>query len=155
MPAPKMAPILFVIGGLMLPASAGAASTSKSAGQIAPPPQERGEICVYDLMAKTNRRCLTPDWDEIHKHPLGTAENPVRVYMPGGEKDYLSRLECAGGGSPAFDRVGSKGTGPYGTVLDLFKVRCPGGETRQVYMDMYHPKHRETRSLPGFEMSSE
>ena len=37
-------------------------------------------------------------------HPLGTADNPVRVGGPDGEHAYLARLRCADGAAPADRR---------------------------------------------------
>lgn len=84
--------------------------------------------------------------------PLGDARNPVRVSMPVGERAYLSRLRCANGAAPDFQRQGSTGIGPYGQVLDVYDVRCSGSEPANslVYMDMYHPTHIETAAPPGF-----
>lgn len=83
------------------------------------------------------------------KSPLGSAKNPVRVNMPAGERYYLGRLRCLDGAAPAFDRSGSVGAGPYGYILDLYTVTCPGKAPVEVYMDMYHDQP-EARPVPGF-----
>jgi hypothetical protein len=84
--------------------------------------------------------------------PLGNEQNPVRVNMPPGERDYLERLRCSDGNAPAFDRGGSVGTGPFGNILDVYGVRCLTGTpaTSSVYMDMYHGDYVESRPVPGF-----
>jgi hypothetical protein len=84
-------------------------------------------------------------------HPLGSRANPVRASMPPGQRAYLERLRCSDGNAPAFERGGSVGAGPYGTILDVYQLRCLGGQpaTADVYMDMYHD-HVETRPVPGF-----
>ena len=84
-------------------------------------------------------------------HPLGSNENPVRSDMPLGERAYLERLRCSDGNAPAFQRSGSVGAGPYGSILDLYSLQCLTGEpkTASVYMDMYHD-HVEDRPVPGF-----
>lgn len=93
----------------------------------------------------------------LHKDPpastlegdLGTKGNPVRVLLPEGEQEYLARLRCENGSQPRFERSGSTGIGPYGTMLDAYSVRCPGGASTVVYMDMYHCDE-EDEAIPGF-----
>jgi hypothetical protein len=86
---------------------------------------------------------------EADKSPLGSEKNPVRVNMPAGERYYLGRLRCADGAAPTFNRSGSTGVGPFGYILDLYAVKCPGKPAVQVYMDMYHDQP-EVRPVPGF-----
>jgi hypothetical protein len=83
---------------------------------------------------------------------LGSEQNPVRVNMPPGEREYLSRLRCSDGVAPRFERLGSAGGAADGHILDIYDVRCAGGEPRasQIWMDMYHPQHVETAAPPGF-----
>ena len=86
--------------------------------------------------------------------PLGSAGNPVRCERPDGERAYLQRLRCAGGEAPTLARGGSTGAGPYGTVLDVYTVRCPGApEPVSVFMDMYHAGFVEQRPIPGFSIA--
>ncbi|WP_086608036.1 hypothetical protein [Erythrobacter donghaensis] len=89
---------------------------------------------------------------KAQKHPLGSQENPVRADMPGGQRAYLSRLRCADGNRPTFDRVGSFGVGVYGRIIDGYEVLCDGSspEKSLIFMDMYHRGHRETAAVPGF-----
>ncbi|MBB5659516.1 hypothetical protein [Brevundimonas halotolerans] len=89
---------------------------------------------------------------EAAAHPLGTEQNPVRVNMPAGQRAYLSRLRCADGKAPTFERLGSAGDGPYGTIMDGYQVDCPGSQpaTNVIYLDMYHPSHVETKAPPGY-----
>jgi hypothetical protein len=86
------------------------------------------------------------------KYPFGSQRNPVRAAMPAGEHAYLARLRCGDGRAPRFERIGSFGAGAYGNILDGYHVDCgdsaPGKV--EVYMDMYHPGHVETRPVPGF-----
>jgi hypothetical protein len=86
------------------------------------------------------------------QHPLGSDLNPVRVNMPEGQRKYLSRLRCENGKKPKFSRDGSVGGGPFGSIVDVYTVDCrksaPGKVA--VYMDMYHPEHRESKAVPGF-----
>jgi hypothetical protein len=86
---------------------------------------------------------------KAERNPLGSKANPVRENMPEGQLAYLSRLRCADGKAPAFDRAGSVGTGVYGNIVDLYSVTCPGAAPTDVYMDMYHDGP-ENRPLPGF-----
>ena len=82
---------------------------------------------------------------------LGSERNPVRADMPAGQRQYLARLKCADGSTPDAERVGSFGSGPYGTIIDGYSLTC-AGVTRDdlVYMDMYHPGHVEAEAVAGF-----
>jgi hypothetical protein len=86
------------------------------------------------------------------QHPLGSADNPVRVNMPRGQRSYLSRLRCEDGNMPQFQRGGSTGEGPFGAIVDVYDVDCGGAAPGKVavYLDMYHPDHVEQRTVPGF-----
>lgn len=89
---------------------------------------------------------------QAEQHPLGSAKNPVRTTMPQGQRLYLSRLRCSDGKAPQFYRQGNVGPGPFGNIVDLYKVSCPGAEPLEsdVYMDMYHGGFIESRIVPGF-----
>ena len=93
--------------------------------------------------------------EKAEKHPLGSAQNPVRVARPQGQRLYLSRLRCSNGKAPEFYRAGNVGEGPFGNIVDLYIVTCRGGEPKQseIYMDMYHAGFIETRPVPGFNSS--
>lgn len=91
---------------------------------------------------------------EAEKSPLGSEKNPIRVNMPAGERYYLGRLRCLNGATPEFGRSGSVGAGPYGYILDLYSVTCPGKAPVEVYMDMYHDQP-EARPIPGFTVISD
>ena len=92
---------------------------------------------------------------KAENHPLGSDKNPVRVDMPMGQKAYLSRLRCEDGKAPKFSRGGSTGAGPFGSIVDVYDVDCGGAGPGKVsvYMDMYHPIHKESRAVPGFTIS--
>jgi hypothetical protein len=111
-------------------------------------------IQVSDFFAEGGLREVRPDWDEINKHPLGSAKNPVRCNRPPGQRAYLARLRCPGGTAPRFSRDGSMGFGPFETIIDQYSVTCPPADKiasdHKVYLDMYHPKHLEKRAVPGF-----
>lgn len=85
-------------------------------------------------------------------HPLGSEQNPVRAEMPQGQRAYLNRLRCADGKRPAFERVGSFGVGVYERIIDGYEVLCDGSSPAKsmIYMDMYHPGHREPAAVAGF-----
>lgn len=85
-------------------------------------------------------------------HPLGTAQNPVRVGGPDGERAYIARLRCADGSAPRVGQRGNAGVGAFGTIVDVYPLDCgtaaPG--RFEIVMDMYHAEHRETRAPSGF-----
>lgn len=109
--------------------------------------QTSGSIEIESVL--DGRKTITPDWAAINAVPLGSKGNPVRVYRPTGQRVYLSRLACADGSTPQFQRVGSFGVGVYGTIIDGYDVDC-AGKKQLVYMDMYHPDYIERRPVPGF-----
>lgn len=86
------------------------------------------------------------------RSPLGSADNPVRVTMPEGERAYLKSLRCSDGAAPAFQRQGSAGSGPFGNIMDIYQLTCAGGAptTAEVFMDMYHGGFAEPRPVAGF-----
>ena len=57
-------------------------------------------------------------------HPLGTAENPVRVGGPEGERAYLAQLRCADGGAPRIGARREAGVGAFGSVVAAYEVDC-------------------------------
>lgn len=90
--------------------------------------------------------------EKAESAPLGSAQNPVRVEMPEGQRAYLSRLRCADGKPPVFERAGNVGPGVYETIVDSYVVDCGAAAPGQVeiQMDMYHPGHIENRAVAGF-----
>lgn len=95
-----------------------------------------------------------PNMAELEQYPLGTPENPVRVAMPIGQRDYLTRLICDNGEQvSAFARSGSAGIGPYGSMMDAYTVICDtyqGAVEHTIYLDMYHSDYEEVRPAIGF-----
>jgi hypothetical protein len=102
---------------------------------------------------------LGPDQDDLSEalaaaaaHPLGTAQNPVRVGGPEGERAYIARLRCADGSRPEVGQRSSGGVGAFGTIVNLYRLDCgraaPG--RFDLVMDMYHEEHRETAAPAGF-----
>jgi hypothetical protein len=110
-------------------------------------------ITIAGLLTACSHQ-LKPDMKEIEKHPLGSAQNPVRVSAPAGQRDYLSRLICKNDEPvSAFSRSGSTGIGPYGSILDIYIVVCDtnqGAVEYSVYLDMYHENYIEQRPAAGF-----
>lgn len=87
--------------------------------------------------------------------PLGTAENPVRVGGPDGERAYIAHLRCADGKPPAAGQRASAGVGAFGTIVDRFPLDCGAaapGKT-MIVLDMYHEEHVETRAPAGFTLA--
>lgn len=88
-------------------------------------------------------------------HPLGTAENPVRVGGPEGERSYLARLRCSNGRTPLIGARSAAGTGAFGSIVASYSLDCgaaaPG--RRQVIMDMYHAEHDERSAPAGFTLA--
>lgn len=80
---------------------------------------------------------------------LGSSTNPVRCFEAAGERDYLDRLRWKDGYAPDFKRAGSFGTGPYGNILDMYRVSRPGHE-EDVFFDMYHKDFIERTALAGW-----
>lgn len=91
---------------------------------------------------------------EAAVQPLGSAANPIRADGPGGQRAYLRRLRCGDGAAPRFDRRGNVGPGPFGTIVDLYDVRCADGSGAEIHMDMYH-EHVEARAPAGFTIADD
>jgi hypothetical protein len=86
---------------------------------------------------------------EAERHPLGSRLNPVRTDPASGPDGYLRRLRCTDGKRPRFQRVFSAGMGPFGRIMDEYKLAC-AGTSESVYLDMYHRGHVEGRPIPGY-----
>ncbi|RKR03105.1 hypothetical protein [Maricaulis maris] len=86
------------------------------------------------------------------RYPLGSWDNPVRASGPGGQREYLSRLRCADGQTPRFERLGNFGAGIYRSIVDGYQLDCGSAQPGrvEVYMDMYHPGYREMLPVAGF-----
>lgn len=85
------------------------------------------------------------------RHPLGSAENPIRVGSISEQRDYLSRLRCANGLPPRWRRIGP-GPMTFGRISDAYAVECAGGAptVSTLYLDAYHQGHRERAAPSGF-----
>lgn len=82
-------------------------------------------------------------------HPLGTAENPVRVGGPEGEHAYLGRLRCADSTAPRIGARREAGVGAFGSVVAAYELAC-GTAAASIVFDMYHEEHVENRAPAGF-----
>jgi hypothetical protein len=111
------------------------------------PQQLLGEASAGDVMAEIEAQAAA-----AAAHPFGTAENPVRVGGPDGERAYIGRLRCANGRAPDVGERRGAGVGAYGSVVAAYALDCgaaaPGRAS--VILDMYHEEHRETRAPAGF-----
>jgi len=83
------------------------------------------------------------------KGELGTKTNPVRCDGVAAERAYLNRLRGPDGKAPEYARLGSFGGGPYGNILDGYRV-VSGGKEYTIFLDMYHPNYVEKNAVPGF-----
>ena len=90
---------------------------------------------------------------QADQYPLGSADNPVRTPRMFGQQDYLSRLRCGDGTSPSWERRGSIGLGPFGTIVDRYALICGDDpEPKFLHLDMYHNNHVERRAPDGFDI---
>lgn len=105
---------------------------------------------------------LAADQDDLREaiaaaaaHPLGTAQNPVRVGGPEGERAYIARLRCADGSAPAVGQRANAGVGAFGTIVDVYPLDCGAAAPGRfaLVMDMYHEEHREERAPAGFALA--
>jgi hypothetical protein len=88
---------------------------------------------------------------DIARHPLGSAENPVKVQGVEGEYVYLARLRCLEDKPPVVERRGSAGTlSPYGSIMDIYEAVCDAPPAFTIFVDMYHPGYVEQGAVPGF-----
>jgi len=109
----------------------------------------RGRDMMLSMGAGMKGEKLEKAIAKAEESPLGSKANPVRENMPEGEMNYLRKLRCEDGKAPQFARAGNVGEGPYGFIIDVYKVSCPGKDAVDVYIDMYH-NGGETRPVPGF-----
>lgn len=107
------------------------------------------------LMGKAPHPDLNPEEAAlVAKSPLGSKQNPVRAEGPSGQRDYLMHLRCPEGRAPTFERGGSVGLSPYGSMMDVYQVTCDAPPTHSIYMDMYHPGYVESQAVAGFSISN-
>ena len=125
-----------------------AAALSGATAVQAQTPRETLESLNVAPSERSVRRAVERAADQ----PLGSERNPVRVSGPAGERGYIARLRCADGSAPRVGQRSSAGTGPFGTIIDLYPLDCGQSAPGRVSlaMDMYHDNHDETRAPEGF-----
>lgn len=134
------------LGAFVVFALLGTAAIAQDAQK---PPKNEVRDMMRELGAGLTDKELAAAIAAAEQNPLGSKQNPVRENGPGGERAYLAKLRCTDGQAPAFRREGNIGRGPYGYIVDLYQVTCPGQSTVPVHIDMYHDGG-ETRPVPGF-----
>lgn len=84
-------------------------------------------------------------------HPLGSLANPVRVGGPDGARAYIARLRCGDGSALKVGLPKDGGVGAFGTVTERYTLDCGGAAPGKVdlFLDIYHEEHRETRAPQG------
>ncbi len=87
-------------------------------------------------------------------HPLGTAQNPIRVGGPEGAQAYFATLRCANGKTPTVGRAREGGVGAFGALLQLYPLDCGTASPGRVELsvDLYQEEHAETRAPAGFQV---
>jgi len=119
--------------------------------RLTPDDPEYNPVADMKMLLGSNWNPPKVDSIELSKYPLGSKKNPVKTQGVRGEYNYLGRLKCQNGDKPQYGRVGSVGTGPYGYILDLYMIKCSESTKEiEVYMDLYHPKYSENKSIEGF-----
>jgi hypothetical protein len=88
--------------------------------------------------------------EEYNEEPLlGSIDNPVKCDGVSGEYDYLENLVTPQGEPIRYYREGSVNRGG-GKVLDKYIVQDELGNILiTIYFDLYHPKYREKKIVPG------
>lgn len=135
---------LIVVAGMLVASSA---SAQKLGERTATPEQILEQLGMGVSDAELERAV-----NAASAHPLGTADNPVRVGGPEGQRAYMARLRCADGTSPRVSLRQSAGVGAFGTIVDAYTLDCGEAEpgSFRLVMDMYHDGYREDRAPTGF-----
>ena len=130
---------------------AGVVAAVVLAGGAALPAAAQDEVDIFGHKVPGGK-ALEKLIEKAQEHPLGAKENPVRADMPGGQRAYLNRLRCADGKRPTYARVGNFGLGVYQRIIDGYEVVCEGSTPAKsmIFMDMYHPGHKEPAAVEGF-----
>jgi hypothetical protein len=133
------------------------AAASLAATASAKPPREQSPASreiLADVGSGNSDAELQRAIAAASAHPLGSAENPIRVAGPEGAQAYLSRLKCGDGSTPRIGAKGQGGVGAYGSIVDLYPVDCgaaaPGKLDLRV--DIYHEENVESRAPAGLRL---
>jgi hypothetical protein len=104
------------------------------------------------MSGRMKGKALDAALKEARKHPLGSAENPVRADLNIGEHAYLNRLRCSDGVRPTYERPTTPGPGIYGSNVDTYDVLCANGEPRHtiIVMDGFFPGYVEKKAVNGY-----
>jgi hypothetical protein len=147
-----MRKFLCLLIGIAAAAVPAAAQEKKVGARTAPPEELLRELGFGVSDAELERAVAA-----AAAHPLGTAQNPVRVGGPAGERAYVARLRCADGSRPKVGQRSSAGIGAFGTIVDLYPLDCGAAAPGrfELVMDMYHAEHREDRAPAGFILAAE
>lgn len=141
---------LFLLVAATAALSAAPATAQKLGQRTAPPEKSMAGIGEGSSDAEVARELAA-----AAAFPLGTAQNPIRVAGPEGERAYLGRLRCGDGAMPRVGAQGPGGTGAFGNVLDLAPVDCgaaaPGHA--DLLIDVYQEEHPEEEPPPGFRLA--
>lgn len=135
---------------MMIRAIAVAGAVMLTAGAAQAQKRENGaRDMMLELGGGLRGKALKTAIEKAEAYPLGSEENPVRENQPQGQQAYLRRLRCPTGEAPSFERAGNIGEGPFGFIVDLYKVTCPEQQPVDIHIDMYHDGP-ENRAVPGF-----
>jgi len=106
------------------------------------------------LMGNAPRKNLSAgELAAIARHPLGSAQNPVKVQGVEGEYRYLARLRCPEDKPPVVERRGSAAEmSPYGSIMDIYEAACDVPPAFTIFVDMYHVGYVESAAVPGFKI---
>ena len=123
------------------------AAAQKLGARTASPDQVLEQAAPLDPLAEAEQIAAA-----AAAHPLGTAQNPVRVGGPEGARAYIGRLRCADGSRPQVGPRSTSGVGAYGTLTERYPLDCGGSAPGRVALafDFYHQEHVENRPAAGF-----
>lgn len=139
----RILPLLLVAAALSIPAAA-----QKPPREQSPAPRD-----IFNGIGSGNSDAeVARVIAAASAHPLGTAENPIRVAGPEGERAYIARLRCTDGSMPMIGERAPAGVGAFGSVIAAYPVDCRAaapGKLKLVF-DMYHEENVETQLPAGF-----
>lgn len=141
-----MRPVLFPAAAL-LALAASAAAAEKPGDRTVSPGQMLGQMAPVDPRAENAAIAAA-----AAVHPLGSAQNPVRVAGPAGARDYLTRLRCSDGSRPVQGPHGPGAVGAYGSLTEAYPLDCGAAAPGRVVLalDLYHEEDAESRAPAGF-----
>jgi hypothetical protein len=133
------------------------AATSLAATASAKPPREQSPA-PRDILAEVGAGNTDAELQRAiaaaAAHPLGSAENPIRVAGPEGTRAYLARLRCSDGSSPRIAPKAEGGVGAFGSIVDLYRLDCGAAAPGKfdLRIDIYHEENVESRAPAGFRL---